>query len=87
VLTTIRYFKDEYIAHIKEKKCPAKVCKALIKYTIIAEKCTGCLACLKKCPASVVTGKKREIHTIIQEKCTKCGTCFDVCKFAAVLVE
>jgi NADH:ubiquinone oxidoreductase subunit F (NADH-binding) len=87
VLTTIRYFKDEYIAHIKEKKCPAKVCRALIRYTIIPEKCTGCLACLKKCPTSAIIGKKREIHTIIQEKCTKCGTCFEVCRFAAVLVE
>lgn len=87
VLTTIKYFRDEYIAHITEKKCPARVCKALIKYTIIPEKCTGCLACLKKCPASAIIGKKKEIHEIIQEKCTKCGTCFEVCKFAAVLVE
>ena len=87
VLTTIRYFKDEYMAHIKDKKCPAAVCKSLIKYTIIPEKCTGCLACLKTCPADAVCGKKKEVHTIDQDKCTKCGSCYDICKFKAVLVD
>jgi NADH-quinone oxidoreductase subunit F len=87
VLTTVKYFRDEYIAHIRDKKCPAKVCKSLIKYTIIPEKCTGCLACLKTCPVEAVSGKKKEVHTIDQDKCTKCGTCYDVCRFEAVLVE
>lgn len=87
VLTTIKYFKDEYIAHIRDKKCPAKVCKHLIKYTVIPEKCTGCLACLKTCPAKAISGERKEVHTIDQDKCTKCGSCYDVCKFEAVLVE
>lgn len=87
VLTTIKYFKDEYIAHIRDKKCPAKVCKPLIKYTIIPEKCTGCLACLKTCPVGAISGKKKEVHTIDQDTCTKCGTCYDICRFQAVLVE
>jgi NADH-quinone oxidoreductase subunit F len=87
VLSTIRYFKDEYLAHIDKKKCPAKVCKALIKYTIIPEKCTGCLACLKMCPTSAITGQRKVVHKIDQAKCTKCGSCYQVCKFDAVLVE
>ena len=72
---------------IKDKKCPAAVCKSLIKYTIIPEKCTGCLACLKTCPADAISGKKKEVHTIEQDKCTKCGSCYDICKFKAVLVD
>jgi NAD-dependent dihydropyrimidine dehydrogenase PreA subunit len=87
VLTTIRYFRDEYEVHIEDKKCPAKVCKPLIKYTIIPDKCTGCLACLKICPVNAVSGKKEEVHTIDQDKCTKCGSCYNICKFDAVLVE
>lgn len=87
VLTTIKYFRNEYEAHIKDKKCPAKICKSLIKYTIIPDKCTGCLACLTTCSVEAISGKKKEVHTINQEKCTKCGSCFDICKFEAVLVE
>jgi NADH:ubiquinone oxidoreductase subunit F (NADH-binding)/(2Fe-2S) ferredoxin/ferredoxin len=86
VLSTIRYFRDEYEAHIKEKRCPAYVCKELIAYHIDPEKCQACMACLRKCPAQAISGAKKQIHVIDQEKCTKCGTCFEVCptRFAAV---
>ncbi|MGB7533459.1 MAG: NADH-ubiquinone oxidoreductase-F iron-sulfur binding region domain-containing protein [Halobacteriota archaeon] len=87
VLTTIHYFGEEYDAHIKEKKCPAHVCKALIEYYIDAEKCTGCLACLKACPEGAISGEKEEVHVINREKCSKCGICYDTCKFGAVIVE
>jgi NADH-quinone oxidoreductase subunit F len=86
VLTTIRYFRDEYEAHIKAKRCPALACKALIAYYIDPNKCKACLRCLKSCPVDAVIGGKRLIHVIDQSKCTKCGTCLDVCppKFGAV---
>jgi NADH-quinone oxidoreductase subunit F len=87
VLTTIRYFRDEYEAHIKEKRCPAHVCRALIEYSIDAEKCTGCLACLKACPEGAIIGEKEVVHLINQEKCNKCGICYDSCKFDAVIVK
>ena len=86
VLTTIRYFREEYEAHIIEKRCPAKVCKALIFYRILSDKCTGCGLCLKSCPAEAITGERREVHVIDQSKCIKCGICFEVCpeRFSAV---
>ena len=86
VLSTIRYFRDEYEAHIKEKSCPAYVCKELISYHIDPEKCRACMICLRKCPAEAIEGGKKQIHVIDQEKCTKCGTCFEVCpaRFSAV---
>ena len=86
VLTTLRYFKEEYIAHIKEKRCPAKVCKSLINYYIDPERCQACMICLRHCPAEAINGGKGVVHWIDQEKCTKCGTCFDVCppRFSAV---
>ena len=86
VLSTIRYFRDEYEAHIKEKRCPAYVCKALISYYIDPEKCQACMICLRQCPAGAIAGGKSQIHVIDQEKCTKCGTCFEVCppRFGAV---
>jgi len=86
VFSTIRYFRNEYEAHIKEKRCPAGVCKALIAYYIIPEKCQACLICLRNCPVEAITGAKNQIHIINQEKCTKCGVCFEVCpsKFGAV---
>jgi len=86
VLTTIRYFRDEYEAHINEKKCPAKVCRELISYRIIPEKCTGCMACLKECPAEAITGEKKQVHAIDQTKCIRCGVCFMVCpkRYSAV---
>ncbi|NQT78932.1 MAG: NADH-quinone oxidoreductase subunit NuoF [Candidatus Aminicenantes bacterium] len=86
VLTTIRYFRDEYEAHIKEKSCPALVCKDLIVYNIEPEKCVGCLLCLKSCPVEAITGERKKVHIINQELCIKCGVCFEVCppKVAAV---
>jgi NADH:ubiquinone oxidoreductase subunit F (NADH-binding)/(2Fe-2S) ferredoxin/Pyruvate/2-oxoacid:ferredoxin oxidoreductase delta subunit len=85
VLTTIRYFRDEYVAHIKEKKCPAGVCRELIEYSIDPDKCMGCLRCLRACPTGAITGEKREPHVLNQGLCIKCGACYDVCKFEAVV--
>ena len=87
VLTTINYFRDEYEAHIKEKRCPALVCDALISYYILPEKCQGCMICLRNCPSQAIKGGKRMVHVIDQSKCTKCGTCLSVCpaRFSAVL--
>ena len=86
VLSTIRYFRDEYEAHIKEKKCPAYFCKEMISYYIDPEKCQACMICLQKCPAEAIDGGKKKIHVIDQEKCTRCKTCFEVCppRFSAV---
>jgi NADH:ubiquinone oxidoreductase subunit F (NADH-binding)/(2Fe-2S) ferredoxin/formate hydrogenlyase subunit 6/NADH:ubiquinone oxidoreductase subunit I len=85
-LTTLKYFRDEYEAHIKEKRCPAKVCKALTSYYIDPEKCTACTICFKNCPTEAIHGSKGIIHWIEQEKCIKCNTCFEVCPphFSAV---
>jgi NADH-quinone oxidoreductase subunit F len=85
VLTTLHYFRDEYVAHIDEKKCPAGVCRELIQYSIDAEKCEGCLRCLRACPTGAIGGEKREPHTLNQDMCIKCGACYDVCKFGAVV--
>ncbi len=86
VLTTIRYFEDEYRAHIEDKRCPALVCKDLISYYIEPDKCRACLICLRACPDEAISGAKNQIHVIAQDKCTKCGTCLDVCptRFGAV---
>jgi NADH-quinone oxidoreductase subunit F len=85
-LSTLQYFRDEYEAHIKDKKCPAGVCKDLIAYYIDPEKCQACMICQRKCPAGAIIGGKKQIHVIDQEKCTKCDTCFEVCpaRFGAV---
>jgi NADH:ubiquinone oxidoreductase subunit F (NADH-binding)/(2Fe-2S) ferredoxin len=85
-LTTLKYFRDEYEAHIKEKRCPAKACKALTSYYIDPEKCTACMICFKNCPTEAIHGDKGIIHWIEQEKCIKCNTCFEVCppRFSAV---
>jgi len=87
VLTTLRYFKDEYIAHIRDKKCPAKQCKSLITYSILEDKCTGCTACARKCPTNAIVGEVKKVHRIDQEKCIKCGNCAITCKFGAINVE
>jgi NADH-quinone oxidoreductase subunit F len=86
VLTTLGYFRDEYEAHIKEKRCPAYVCKELVSYYIDPVKCQACMICLRSCPAEAISGGKNQIHVIDQSKCTKCGTCFDLCpaRFDAV---
>jgi NADH:ubiquinone oxidoreductase subunit F (NADH-binding)/(2Fe-2S) ferredoxin/NAD-dependent dihydropyrimidine dehydrogenase PreA subunit len=85
-LSTLRYFKEEYEAHIKEQRCPALSCKKLISYSIDADKCQACMICLRKCPAEAIDGGKKKIHVIDQEKCTRCGTCYEVCpsRFQAV---
>jgi NADH:ubiquinone oxidoreductase subunit F (NADH-binding)/ferredoxin len=87
VLSTIRYFKDEYKMHIFEKKCPATVCPKLLTYTIDEEKCTGCRRCVKVCPQEAISGEKKELHVIDQDKCIRCGSCFSACKFEAVHKE
>jgi NADH-quinone oxidoreductase subunit F len=87
VLSTIRYFREEYEAHVKEKKCPAGVCKELIRYSVIEDKCTGCLACLKVCPSDAVTGELKKVHIINPAKCIKCGACFEACNFDAIAIE
>ncbi len=84
ILSTLRYFKDEYEAHIKEKRCPAGVCKALIRYVVIPDKCTGCLACKNACPQDAIRGVLKGVHLIDQEKCIKCSACLEACKFEAV---
>ena len=84
VLSTLRYFRDEYEAHIEEKRCPAGVCKSLIRYVVIPEKCTGCLACKKACPQDAIRGVLKGVHIIDQEKCIKCGACLEACRFEAV---
>lgn len=87
VLTTLKYFRHEYEAHIRERKCPAKQCKALITYRIDPEKCKSCGLCARKCPVNTIKGSKGEPFEIIQDNCTKCGTCMEVCRFGAVFVE
>jgi NADH:ubiquinone oxidoreductase subunit F (NADH-binding)/(2Fe-2S) ferredoxin/NAD-dependent dihydropyrimidine dehydrogenase PreA subunit len=87
VISTLKFFRDEYEAHIKDRKCPAGVCLPLIEFSIDAEKCTGCMACLKACPTEAVAGEKKQPHTIDQAKCIKCRACYDVCKFDAVVIS
>ena len=84
VLSTLRYFKDEYIAHVKDKTCPAGVCKALVNYHIDPDKCKGCSLCSKKCPAGAISGEIKSPFTIDTSKCVKCGVCMDTCKFGAI---
>jgi len=85
VLTTLRYFNDEYLAHINEKRCPAGVCTALLHFEIVVDKCIGCTACARKCPVKCISGKVKQPHVIDQDKCIKCGACLTTCKFEAVI--
>lgn len=87
VLTTIKYFRNEYEAHINDKKCPAKSCPDLLEYTIDADKCRGCTLCAKKCPANAISGEVKSAHRIDPDKCIKCGSCVSVCRFGAVKVD
>ena len=84
-LATLRFFKDEYIAHIVDKKCPAGVCKKLVSYSIEADKCKGCTACARKCPVGAISGAVKTAHTIDTSKCVKCGVCMDTCRFGAII--
>ncbi|MCD4677137.1 MAG: 4Fe-4S binding protein [Desulfobacula sp.] len=87
VLTTIKYFREEYESHIIDKKCKAGVCKNLFYYEIDEDACTGCTVCAKKCPQDAITGDKKEPHVLEQDKCIKCGICYDVCKFNAIVIK
>jgi len=84
VLSTLQYFREEYEAHVVDKKCPAGICKALTTFTIDEDLCTGCTVCARNCPADAITGAKKEPHFINQDKCTTCRVCYDSCKFGAV---
>lgn len=86
VLTTLKYFRAEFEAHIYHKKCPAGNCKKLLTYEVISEKCTGCTVCAKNCPTKAISGERKSIHFIHQEKCIKCGACFSKCKFKAISI-
>jgi len=86
VLTTIKYFRDEYEAHIRDKKCPALNCKKLLTYEVIEEKCVGCVVCKRGCPVNAIDGDKKVVHFIKQELCTKCGECYSKCKFDAIKI-
>jgi NAD-dependent dihydropyrimidine dehydrogenase PreA subunit len=84
VLSTLKYFRDEYVAHINEKRCPALQCNALIRYEIDAAKCIGCKVCKKVCPTQCIEGELKTLHKIDAEKCIRCGACYPKCKFEAI---
>jgi NADH-quinone oxidoreductase subunit F len=84
VLSTLRYFADEYLSHIRDRRCPAGVCKTLITFTIDPEKCTGCMACAKVCPSAAISGERKKAHTVDQSRCIKCSACYEACNFEAV---
>jgi len=84
VLTTLKYFREEYVEHIQNKRCPAKHCRELIRFRVIAEACTGCTLCAKVCPTHAATGERKAVHSIDQHLCIKCGLCFEACRFNAI---
>jgi NADH:ubiquinone oxidoreductase subunit F (NADH-binding)/(2Fe-2S) ferredoxin len=86
VLSSLKYFRHEYTAHVKEGRCPAGQCKALLRYVVVDDKCTGCTLCFRNCPVGAISGEKREVHFIDQSLCIKCGVCFEKCKFDAILL-
>ena len=85
VLSTLKFFREEYIAHVVDKKCPAGVCKDLLSYSIVADKCKGCTLCARKCPVGAISGTVKNPHVIDTDKCIKCGACMDSCKFGAII--
>jgi NADP-reducing hydrogenase subunit HndC len=85
VLSTLKYFRDEYIAHVVEKRCPSGVCKSLLNYSILPDKCTGCTACKRVCPVEAISGEVKKTHVIDREKCIKCGACMEKCRFNAII--
>ncbi|MCL2068499.1 MAG: 4Fe-4S binding protein, partial [Oscillospiraceae bacterium] len=87
VLSTMKFFRDEYIAHVRDKKCPAGVCKALLQYVILSEKCIGCTMCKRVCPADCISGGIKQVHTIDQSKCIKCGACISKCRPGAIIKQ
>jgi len=87
ILSTLRYFEDEYLAHVNDKKCPAKKCKPLITFEVIPDACTGCTLCARKCPVNAISGDRKQVHLINQGACIKCGECFNVCNFDAILIK
>ncbi|MCC8029252.1 MAG: 4Fe-4S binding protein, partial [Lachnospiraceae bacterium] len=86
-LSTLKYFREEYIAHIRDKKCPAGTCRALTTYKIDPVKCKGCTMCARNCPADAITGEVKTPHSIDTSKCIKCGTCIEKCRFGAIYKE
>jgi NADP-reducing hydrogenase subunit HndC len=85
VLSTLKFFRDEYIAHVVDKKCPAGVCKNLLQIQIIPEKCKGCTACSRVCPVGAISGTVKNPHVVDQSKCIKCGACMEKCRFGAII--
>jgi len=84
VLTTLRYFRPEYLAHVKDRFCPATVCRALLEYRVIPEKCTGCQRCVSVCPTGAITGPRAKTHNLDASKCIKCRACYEICRFDAI---